>query len=86
MKFEIAEDGKSIKCLACGLTSYHPEDVRNRYCGKCHVFHEDRFKGVTTTKPPPNAHLFRPMTGEAAGIEPLFSNTYLRRVRVEGEE
>lgn len=39
--YEIVEDGKAIKCCVCGLTSYHPEDVGNRYCGKCHVFHDD---------------------------------------------
>lgn len=33
-------NGNSITCLMCGATSYHPEDIRNRYCGRCHVFHE----------------------------------------------
>ena len=39
--YEIIEtaDGKAIKCLTCGLTSYHPEDVRRKYCGHCHKFH-----------------------------------------------
>ena len=40
MNYEILEDGKAIKCLECGLTSWHPEDVRHRYCGFCSVFHE----------------------------------------------
>jgi hypothetical protein len=35
-------DGVGIRCHTCGLTSYHPEDVRSRYCGHCHVFHEER--------------------------------------------
>jgi len=39
--YTIADDGKSITCLRCGLTSYHPEDVRQHYCGHCHVFHDD---------------------------------------------
>lgn len=26
----------SITCPACGKTSYHPEDVRQRYCVRCH--------------------------------------------------
>src|SRR5262245_3231344 len=30
-----------ITCSLCGLRSYHPRDVEERYCGKCHVFHED---------------------------------------------
>ena len=28
-----------IKCLTCGLTSDNPNHVRERYCGRCHVFH-----------------------------------------------
>jgi hypothetical protein len=32
--------GASITCHACNLTSYHPEDVKNRYCGNCHKFHD----------------------------------------------
>ena len=39
--FEISGDGKSIKCLACTRTSHNVNDVTNRYCGHCHVFHED---------------------------------------------
>jgi len=26
----------SITCPRCGLTSYHPDDVRQGYCGNCH--------------------------------------------------
>jgi hypothetical protein len=40
-RYEIVEGGEAIKCLACGLTSHHPKDVEHRYCGKCHVFHND---------------------------------------------
>jgi hypothetical protein len=29
----------SITCPDCGMTSYHPEDIAHRYCGKCHKFH-----------------------------------------------
>jgi hypothetical protein len=36
-----AENGlKFIRCLTCGLASFHPGDVENLYCGNCHVFHE----------------------------------------------
>jgi len=31
----------SIRCPRCGRVSYHPEDVRQRYCGACHAFHAD---------------------------------------------
>ena len=34
--YEISDDGKSIKCLLCGMTSQNPTDVGMRYCGNCH--------------------------------------------------
>jgi ribosomal protein L37E len=27
---------RSITCPRCGLTSYHPHDVAQRYCPNCH--------------------------------------------------
>ena len=38
--FTISDDGKSITCKRCGMTSYHPKDVECHYCGKCNVFHD----------------------------------------------
>lgn len=32
----------SITCPACGATSYHPDDVANGYCGRCHAFTSPR--------------------------------------------
>ena len=31
----------SITCHRCGLTSTHPQDVKNHYCGACHLFLDD---------------------------------------------
>ena len=39
--FVISENGKSIKCLHCNTTSHNTKDVQYRYCGKCHMFHDD---------------------------------------------
>jgi hypothetical protein len=25
-------------CPECGMTSYHPNDIRERYCGNCNVW------------------------------------------------
>lgn len=33
------EHQQFIKCLACGKTSYHPDDVKHLYCGHCNKFH-----------------------------------------------
>jgi len=30
-----------ITCHLCGFSSANPNDMRERYCGHCHVFHED---------------------------------------------
>jgi hypothetical protein len=41
LSYEVVDDGRGIHCLRCGRTSYHPADVRERYCGACHTFHID---------------------------------------------
>ena len=33
---EKREEERSYTCPGCGMTSYHPEDVRHQYCGNCH--------------------------------------------------
>lgn len=43
--YTIAPDGKSITCRTCGMTSYHPLDIANRFCGRCNRFHEDGTSG-----------------------------------------
>ncbi len=36
---EVAPDNSWIKCLVCGMVSYHPMDVAQLYCGLCHDYH-----------------------------------------------
>jgi hypothetical protein len=31
----------AIRCHKCQKVSYHPKDIKERYCGHCHVFHEE---------------------------------------------
>lgn len=38
--YEIAADGQSILCHRCGLCSYHPEDVKQRFCVQCGIWHD----------------------------------------------
>lgn len=33
--------GPAILCRTCSRTSHNPNDVAQRYCGHCHVFHDD---------------------------------------------
>lgn len=35
----------SITCPRCGRTSYHPEDIRQGYCGACHWWTSDEQLG-----------------------------------------
>lgn len=30
----------SITCPRCGAVSFNPHDIAERYCGRCHQFHE----------------------------------------------
>lgn len=34
-------DRPSFTCPRCGAVSYNPNDIANRYCGRCHVFVDD---------------------------------------------
>ncbi len=43
--YTIAQDGQSIACHRCGLTSHNANDVRQRYCAKCGTFHVIRGPG-----------------------------------------
>ncbi len=31
---------ESVTCPECKKTSFHPEDVKQKYCGNCHEFHD----------------------------------------------
>ena len=33
----VSEHLPHITCPVCNMTSYHPEDVKHRYCGKCNT-------------------------------------------------
>lgn len=48
-QYIISGDGKSINCLTCGMESYHPNDVKYKYCGNCNKFHEYVSKSTTAS-------------------------------------
>lgn len=33
-----------IICPKCGMTSYNKNDEIEKYCGNCHMFHEEMFR------------------------------------------
>lgn len=37
------EDSTGIRCPRCGRVSYNPNDVRERYCGHCHRYHDSMY-------------------------------------------
>jgi hypothetical protein len=40
-----------IVCPKCGMVSHNPNDVRERYCGNCHAFHDDLLRDRSGLKP-----------------------------------
>jgi predicted amidophosphoribosyltransferase len=34
-------ESPSFTCPRCGSVSYNPNDIRERYCGRCHAFVDD---------------------------------------------
>ena len=41
LTYGIGLDGDWIECFRCGMVGYNPHDIAQRYCGKCHRFHEE---------------------------------------------
>ena len=39
--YTIASDGKSIRCNRCATTSHNLNDVREKFCSRCKIFHEE---------------------------------------------
>jgi protein-arginine kinase activator protein McsA len=37
----------SSTCPQCGMTSHNPNDVRERYCGNCHQYHDTMLRNAT---------------------------------------
>jgi len=37
---EVVAGRSAIRCLFCDRVSELPGDVANRYCGRCHLFHD----------------------------------------------
>lgn len=43
LREELARE-KGITCPQCGMTSYNLNDIKEKYCGHCHQWHEDMKK------------------------------------------
>jgi hypothetical protein len=39
-RIEAVDDCWTIVCLLCGSQSAHPMDLDQRYCARCHLFHD----------------------------------------------
>jgi hypothetical protein len=46
----------AIRCLLCGRISELPGDVANRYCGRCHLFHDVVAEGLRLVAYPGATH------------------------------
>jgi len=38
--YKILYGGLAIQCFICGLISYNPHYIIEKYCGHCFIFHE----------------------------------------------
>ena len=54
----------SFTCPRCGAVSHNPNDARERYCGRCHVFVDDE-------TPPGKRHAGKPSYHQYARATPL---------------
>ena len=41
---------RGITCHLCGRTSANPTDIRERYCGHCHVYHNEATTAALTAE------------------------------------
>jgi hypothetical protein len=39
--YTIVADGQAIRCETCGHVSFNPNDIREKYCGFCHAYHDE---------------------------------------------
>lgn len=39
--YKVSNDKEYIICYYCGMISYNHNDVTNKYCGNCNIFHDD---------------------------------------------
>jgi hypothetical protein len=64
--YRIVEDGRAIKCLLCMKTSWNMGDVQHRYCGNCHIFHDDtqERKAATMQKINPDSTVLSQIDGQ----------------------
>jgi hypothetical protein len=37
----LSQPHASITCPLCGMVSYNRNDIKERYCGNCHLHHDD---------------------------------------------
>lgn len=40
---------ESITCPRCGRSSHNINDIKEKYCGNCHMFHEEMNRGTRMT-------------------------------------
>ncbi len=67
--YRLLDNGQRIWCLVCGLVSHSPGDVHQRYCGHCHLFHQD----LMADTPLPDILSIDPATVPSAVLQRLIA-------------
>lgn len=39
MSYTMIDNGRAIRCDQCGSASYNSNDIKHKYCGRCHKYH-----------------------------------------------
>lgn len=68
----------SITCPHCHRTSYNPNDMRERYCGACHRYHDDGF-ALGTEADEPQLLVLTP--DQVAEIERQLRRKFTKQIR-----
>jgi ribosomal protein L37E len=83
MAYDLIQNGTAIRCLECGIISYHQEDIAKHYCGRCNIFH-DVFDASNPIRESPFEVGERIVLG-GKEYEVLENNGKFGRVRGEGK-
>lgn len=71
MSYSIVAFGRGIRCWTCGQVSFNQTDIKQRYCGKCHKYHDD---GTTSGAMKRQNELAHSPAPESAWYNPLYQS------------
>lgn len=71
-----AERAPHFRCPDCHKVSFSPQDIRNRYCGRCHLFYTPREIREREEYRARSAESARPREDDAPMANPWITSTF----------